>query len=290
MTYRTMLLSIALLMGATHSEAAVFARIKETNFTPNRACDPMVRALILHDVDSASVEVVGHYMLVDPKDGSLISPPRVRGKLRDFEPLASGLKWGEEFPDRYQVKIIPSREDGHVAVNGVVYPGSITVYDVGGSISIVNEVPIEDYIMETLGPQLPTGLSPEALNAIVITARTDAYYQATHGRSPYWDVDSTSVGYHGLADLGTIAEPLEAAIQATRYMVMTLPSQDAQVAVFPAKWERAVGEEPAATGRKGPVLTVAQATSLSDSGANAAQILAKVFPNIYIQRIFQASN
>lgn len=247
---------------------------------------PCVRVLILHDIKEAELSVVGKYVLLDPLRHKVISR-RVHGKAKPIEALANGLKWGEEFPDLSAIKVVPTSSKTRILVNGVPYSGIIAIYDLGQKISVVNEVDVEDYVFSTIASKVETAPSKEALAALAITQRTNAYYRSKFSQNSYWDIDGTKIEYRGMAP-AVLSGDIISAVDATSYMVMNLPSskkktgRSRQIGLFPATWEVAVPQVKA----KQPVLYLVEAETAASRGDNAAQILSKTFPGITIERIF----
>lgn len=248
-------------------------------FTKERRQAPVMRILIGHKLPNAQLEVKGNYNLIDPYQGVILGN-RLYGKSRLIEPLATGLKWGEEFPGLYQLKVLPSGPQSLVIVNGVPYQGNVTFYDVGGAISIVNELSVEEYLTTQLANQTNSKLPDEALAAIAIAARSQAYYQMSHPKSAHWDVDAQNVGYKGARQTSRTLD-VEAAVNATRFMVLTQPQRSGEIEIFPALW--AVGED---SPPNSATLVATQAILKAQSGAHAAQILEQTFPGTFLQRIY----
>ncbi|MDP1834475.1 MAG: SpoIID/LytB domain-containing protein [Chlamydiales bacterium] len=281
------LLSSLMMIGQSSAEAGILERLAMGNST--KTCGPCVRVLVLHDVKEADLSVVGKYVILDPVKHKVISR-RVHGKARPIEAVHSGLKWGEEFPDIAAVKIVPTSPDTRILVNGVPYSGIIAIYDLGQKVSIVNEVDIEDYVFSVLASKVDRPVPKEALAAIAIAQRTNAYYRSTFSQNSYWDIDGTKTEYRGMA-AQTMSAPAVEAVDSTSYMVMNLPAakkkatvgQSWQVGLFPASWEVET-DAPKVKGK--PTLVLSEAESSASQGQNAAQILSKTFPGITIERMF----
>lgn len=250
-------------------------------FTKEVSRPPNIRVLIIHDVPSANLEVQGGYTLSDPYQGNSVGR-RLHGKQRLIEARPMGLRWGEEFPGLFQLKVAPSGPDSIIYVDGIPYRGTVTFYDIGGTLSAVNELPVETYVAAQLGAQ-QSRLPPEALAALAIAARSQAYHLSNHPKNPYWDVDAQASRYSGECD-GEIAEAAQAAVEGTSFMVLTQGKnvQD-QPEIYPAQWALAVNSSV-----KGQaVLSATEASSLAERGADAAQILEKIFPGTSLQRMYE---
>lgn len=237
---------------------------------PSTESPQLIRVLLVHDQPGAVIEVKGKYKIYDPRDFSHISS-RYGGQRRYIQAVQDGIRWGEEFPGIYQLMIVPDNQFTTTIVDGIEYRGSIYVYDIGGTISVVNDVYVEDYIQSLLAPKYREMMPEETLAAIAIAARTAVYFQAHNPKNKYWDVDGRQAGYQGYAATN-LNSPIERAIHATRYLIMTLPDSLAQAAPFAAQWEPS--NEP---GKKAQI-SLAEAQAMAKNGAHAAQILSKAFP------------
>jgi stage II sporulation protein D len=241
-----------------------------------RPQSPKIKVLIVHDSEGIVLEVKGKYNIYDPYQKSLLAA-RFSGKGNYIQPLLRGLKWGEEFPGIYQILIVPDAPQITTVVDGIEYRGLMYVYDIGGKISVVNEVDIEDYLSSVLALQLKGPLSEEAMAALAIIERTNALYQSTSRSNPFWHVKAQEVGYEGHAVTGRISG-IDSALASTRYMVMSRSSSgSSSLAPFPTNLEN----------KKDSAL--ANAEAMASKGSNAAEILSKMFPNTSIQMASQNS-
>lgn len=247
---------------------------------------PTIKVLIVHDRPGVVLEVKGKYKIFDPHTGDHIST-RFTGKRKFIQAVRDGLKWGEEFPGVYQLMIVPDESSTTTIVDGIEYRGPIFIYDIGGTISIVNQVYIEDYLSSILTKR-STQLPEELLAAIAIAARTSAYYRIENPKSQYFSIDGTKTGYQGFASIDPGSDT-EKAIKATRYMVMSraAPSEE-HVAAFPAEWKQPGAAVPVLNDAVVSQITLADAQAMAQKGEHAAQILAKAFPNVKIELIHYA--
>lgn len=251
---------------------------------PAAAKPPKIRVLVVHDQQGVVVEVKGKYKIYDPHNGEHIST-RYVGKRKYMQSVRDGLKWGEEFPGVYQLMIVPDETSTTTLVDGIEYRGPIFVYDIGGTISVVNEIPIEDFLSSTLAQKYNKKLPNEFLAALVISARTNAYYAAANPKNQYWSVDARPSNYQGHAIIDQSSD-VEKALKDTRYMVMSnsAPGDDV-VNAFPAEWKvDPVNYSQPYISR----ITFDQGEDLAKKGEHAAQILMKAFPGVKIELIHYA--
>lgn len=285
MFLRILLLLFAVLPMAGEVEAGMWDAFTDHVNRSHALPPPMIRILIAHDKPGVTLEVKGKYHIFDPHLKEHIST-RFIGKRKFIQSIDGGLKWGEEFPGTHQIKIVPDKETTTL-IDGVEYHGAIYVYDIGGSISIVNEIFVEDYLDAILAAKSAEGMPEEVQAAIAIADRTKAYYQVFNPKNRFWDVDGEKVGYRGYVQKQQRTGLLEA-LRATRYMVMAHKAEGVgDFSPFPAQW----GEKEKDS--KGSVvasrISVEQAVEMAKKGDHAAQILTKAFPGIAIQFIQHAS-
>ncbi len=295
MFIRSMMTALGLAVGMTSAaEAGVIDRYAYAMMGNHRPSAPSVRVLIVHDAKSALLRVDGKYAVVDPVHHEVLSR-RVSGKQRDILVTKHGLKWGEEFPDMRQLKLVPTAPETIMYVNGTPYSGIISVYDVDGMISIVNEVDIEDYVASVLAAKIDRQVPKEALAAVAIAQRTDAYYRSSFSKNKYWDIDGLKFRYAGVSP-SQHYEEAEKAVDATSYMVMsasditakTDTDSNKEVALFPAHWVvEPLSQGAKKTTERRPTLVLSEAETAAVQGQNAAQILNRAFPGVTVQRMFQ---
>lgn len=279
MLTRIVMMCLALMPFAIPAEAGLWDSIKQV-FSKETVQHPMIKVLIEHDQPSAVLEVKGKYRLYDPNTNSHVSTRR-HGKQGIIQTQNDGLKWSEGFPGVYQLHVVPDDRNTKILVNGKEYPGSIYIYDIGGSISIINEITLERYLRMVLTQHLPEALPQETLSAITITARTLAYYETTHSRNPYWSVDAEHVGYEGA--LEHYSESVLEAVKSTHDMILS--ASDTTLKPFPAHWKAVSGAKPYNTHGVVSRISLTEAEEMAHKGDDASLILKKAFPDTYIQLI-----
>ncbi len=273
-----LLMFFVALMPFLHLEAGMWDNVRGW-FGSNVKPVPSIEVLIVNDKPGAMIEVKGKYALYNPHTNKLISKRSV-GKYKLMQPFSSGIKWGEEFPGVFQIRIVPEDYAGTVFVDGIEYKGAINIYDIGGSLSVVNQVPIEDYLRSVLPSRYHEPLPDEALAAIAITARTDVFYLAQNPKNKFWAVDAQAEGYRGLQSAET-ASDIDQAILATRHMVLSRTgTYEGVVTPFPAQWGAKVGMGVQAE------ISLEEAEELAKNGQHAAKILSKAFPRSHIELIY----
>lgn len=188
-----------------------------------------VRVLLAKLAENALIETRGHYLLYNPKSGELITTG-LRKKSAKITTGEKGLCWGEEFPGAFEIQIVPSEKNGAILVNGLPYKGSIEVYGIGGTINIVNEVDTENYLSSILGSKVKQKYSPEALDAISITERTNLLYLIQKNLYAGWQVEAEHVGYTGLVAASQNAQVLSS-VNRTQNLILQHKKK-----AFPTSW------------------------------------------------------
>lgn len=273
-------LILAMIPFVASLQAGIWDNIKSVFVAPEKPKPPMIKVLIAHDVESAQLEVKGKHSIYDPYKHEHLST-HFQNKIGHVQTVPSGIKWGEEFPGVYQVKIVPETRSSIIYVDGVPYKGSIVVYDVGGNISIVNEVEIEEYLRSTMSSKASDVTSDEALAAVTIAQRTRAFYLAMSSSNPYWHVDAANVGYYGYKSDPCDSRLLDA-IASTRYMVISQTGSVYEGVITPIAVDVVYGQSKDKKGRQ-RVLATSEAESLAQKGENAAKILNRTFPNTSLE-------
>lgn len=155
-----------------------------------------VKVLLVEEAEQVYLEAKGKYQVVDPHTGHRLSGGSA--KCYPMESQSHGLRWGEEYPDIFQVAILPMQKETTILVNGVEYRGAIYAYQVGSRLYVVNELPIEEYTKSLLAVRVPSpALEDEAIAALSIVMRSDAYSKAVRNQNSYWHVRASEVGYCG---------------------------------------------------------------------------------------------
>ncbi len=281
MIIKTMMFVVAFLPFFSQVEAGFLDNIRSM-FTSSSHSVPSITALVVNDKPSAMLEVKGKYKLFDPNTKTFISR-RFVGKKKLLQTTSSGIKWGEEFPGVFQLQIVPENGSVTTFIDGVEYRGVLTIYDVGGAISIVNRVSIEDFLRSSLPSKYSDTMLEEAMAAVAITARTHYFYLSQNPKNNFWAVDAEKEGYAGLGSINPESN-MDLAIRSTRHMVLSQTgTYEGKVTPFAARW----GVD---TGRKnsGPVsrISIDEAESIARTGGHAAQILSKAFPGSHIELMY----
>ncbi len=279
MILRFLVACLVCCISATSLEAGIWDKLKSVFVSDENAEAPTIRVLIMHDAPYADIEVKGTYNLYDPYKNKRIAT-RFAAKGNRMHALSQGLKWGEEFPGVYQIAIFPDDRDISVSINGTDYRGKVYVYDIGGTISIVNEVEIEDYLASMMPNKFNRAITEEGLAAAVIAERTHAFHLSMYSENPYWHVRAVDVGYQG-CDSENSDQRITEALASTRYMVMSKTGvYEGIVTPFPVHLVTGKND---LHYRNLAKISIDDIEVMSHQGDNAAKILAKSFPDASIE-------
>jgi hypothetical protein len=250
---------MALVAGTSLSAAGVHGPSHRESASP---VGPKIKVLLEKDIPSAFLEARGPYRVVRRDSGAFLSDG-TKGKRFVVHALQNGLRWGEEYPDIYQIYVIPLSKETSISVNGIQYKGAVAIYHVRNNrITIVNEVPIEDYLKATLAVQYEEELPQHAIAALAIAARTEAYSKVLQGLSTRpWDITAREASYYGFG-VTRRQNGVDGAVDWTRFMVLESLKQQGpaqNVCILPDK-----------------------AKELAKMGFDAQKILKTVFPQTKI--------
>jgi len=270
----TLIISGVMVLSSQIQAAGHWDKVNERKQQPK--C-PTIKVLVQDGIAGATLNVQGRFNIFDPAQSSRMST-RFAGKKGYVQPLAEGIKWGEVFPGVYQMRIIPDDEGTVISVNGIEYLGSIYVYQVEGTLSIVNEVSIEDYVNAILTVQFKGNIPEEALSALAIAARTDATYTATHAQNAFFHVVADKVGYSGHASK-IPGSAVDNAMTSTKGLILSRNRffEGGLKPVYTFCLAKEYGNDKVKTN-----WDLEKARELAQEGFNASKILAYFFPQTVI--------
>jgi stage II sporulation protein D len=206
---------------------------RETTIEARAATIPStIKILLSSNNDKVNVEIKGAYRVIDPYTGELLTSGSF-GRDYPIVPIDAGIKWGEEFPDVYQIAIMPDDHFATTLVDGIQYRGTILIYQVNEKINVVNEIDMDDFCKSMLSTHLTKDLSDESLSAVAISTRTTAYYYLLANRNAYWHLAASEVDYQGYA-MTRPQHEIDQSVEKTRELVMVYP--EAPESTFSALW------------------------------------------------------
>jgi peptidoglycan hydrolase-like amidase len=179
------------------------------------------------------LEVKGPYYIFNPQNGCTDCVRPSRQTIHD--PRArKRSEVGRRIP-RHSPRFTSSRDQKRLQSSSTAFSTAelwpCTVWL--GTINVVNDLDIEDYVRAVLSTQTGS-LEPEALSALAILTRTDAYFHSTRSDQSFWHVAAGDVGYQGCA-LAVPDSLVEKAINSTKHLILVHPTAGKNVP-FAATW------------------------------------------------------
>jgi len=110
-------------------------------------------------------------------------------------------------PDKVTGPLVVNSWDSPISVNGMEFNGDMELYNVLGSIYVINVVLMRDYLMSVVPGEIPARWDIEALKAQAVASRTYAYYHIIKNKSSkLYDLDSTTSFqvYKGVSSLNPV--------------------------------------------------------------------------------------
>ena len=160
---------------------AFSAEIKETslNLPENPKEYQLVRIALAQKIKHAKVATDFSYRILDIKGSPLLSGARFAAA--QVRPFASGIQIGEQ---KYASDLVTMLvEKGSIKLDGHSYRHALEFSrDSSGTLSVINEIPIEDYLKGVLPKEISSRWPLEALKAQAVAARTFALFKAIENR------------------------------------------------------------------------------------------------------------
>jgi stage II sporulation protein D len=117
--------------------------------------------------------------------------------------------------------------EGQIEVNGKSFKGAMEIIgELGGTLTVINELPLEDYVMGVLAGEIPRDWPLEALKAQAIAARTFAVLKRAEAREKdsLYDLENTSQ-FQMYQGSGLVNEKIEKAVKETEGQIATYDSK-----------------------------------------------------------------
>jgi stage II sporulation protein D len=138
---------------------------------------PMIRVGLLSEPARSVAIEVSEAFVVHPVGSEKVLYRSERIGPTTVTAGRSGLKIGKRELAASQIEIVASNSPA-VWVEGHQYRGTVRFYRLGsGAITVVNVLPLEDYIASVVDSEMPAAFPEEARKAQAIVARTYALYQ-----------------------------------------------------------------------------------------------------------------
>lgn len=154
--------------------------------------------------------------------GFPIGTPVIQPGSKSFRETT--LTFDQLYTDRAYIEPLGA---GEIQVNGKNFEGSMEILrDGGGTLTVVNELSLEDYVMGVLAGEIPRDWPLEALKAQAIAARTFAVLKRSEAREknePY-DLESTAQ-FQMYQGSGLVNEKIRQAVVDTEGRIATYDSR-----------------------------------------------------------------
>ncbi len=196
---------------------SVFASSPQATDFSQKSKPATVKVLLHRQASEALLEAKGRYEIYYPLDGTKITSG-INSNRHTISATEYGLKWGEEFKGLHQLRFVPVESTSSLLVNGIQYKGCIEVRSNDGKLNVINEVGVEQYLKSTLSSTFAEPIPQEAMNAIAIIARTNAYFIGSRNKQADWHVIASDIGYKGASFLPK--KHVDRAVETTDHLIM----------------------------------------------------------------------
>lgn len=178
--------------------------------------EPPIRVALMVEVNSASVSGAGGMELRELRNGVLIDVIDA-GKSVSFSRKGDEVK-SSTGHKRPAFTLYPV--EGFLEVDGKQYRGTIRIVPDSGGITVVNALPIEEYLRGVVPREIPCSWHMEVLKAQAVAARTYAVNRMGQFPDRSFDVYGT-VADQAYGGVNCETERSDEAVKATRGLVMT---------------------------------------------------------------------
>lgn len=192
--FTTMLLWMMALHGIGTAQAAPTAHQTVGKAEPlaesqKTSSEPIVRVGLATGQEAAVFSTKGEYVVRDEKTGHGLEKLPVNATLtitgREGQFLLNGKPVSAK-------ALVVTRADPRaslaISYNGKTYRGDFRLLMDGGTMTVVNDVPLEDYVGGVIGAEMGADWPPEALRAQAVAARTFALYSLGRHDDEEFDV------------------------------------------------------------------------------------------------------
>lgn len=181
---------------------------------------PTVKVLLTKLANEEILSTSGPFFAYNPLTNELLfeGSKRKRGELHATE---KGILWGNARTSAHAIRIVPASKEVRISVGGVPYPGCVEVHVIGGTLNIVNEVSVEQFLRVTLPSRVPNPCALSVLDALAIVERTRLYHLIEKEGHASFHIEQNGETYEGYKRQNRKGEEVIGAINRTANMVMT---------------------------------------------------------------------
>ena len=166
-----------------------------------------------------------------------------------------------------------------VSAAGQRYRGRLRLLCQGNQLTVINHLPLEDYIASVVGAEMPSHWPAEALKAQAIAARSYAMAHLARPADPHWNLGDTT-RWQAYSGLGSESQPVRAATRATRGLILSLNGGIVE-SLYAS--DRALSLE--AHGSLGASMSQQGARRLAEQGYRFNQILGTYYPGASLAQL-----
>jgi stage II sporulation protein D len=201
---------------------------QEAQTTPAVSTAPLIRVLLLQDVDRADLMADDPWINPDarPANGAALFPS---GLTVAVSLGSDGWHIGRLIIPPGVITLRPT-ENNPIHVNRIAYHGSIRLLPSGaGRFNVINDVDTEDYLAGVVTREMYSNWPMEAIKAQAVASRTYALYETNFPGAPrQWDVfaDERSQMYGGITGESNAGRQ---AVAATSGIVLTYGPGDGTI-------------------------------------------------------------
>lgn len=145
---------------------------------------PVIRVAIIKDVSNLTIqgaELRVHLPEAKPSSYYIASPSAV-------SPVENGFKVGSSFYLFPSIQI--SSENNQLLINEKAFAGKIEVQRSNNTITVLNSLPVEEYLVGLIPGEIPSNWPREAIKAQVVAARTYALFRQTQRKANSYDLEA----------------------------------------------------------------------------------------------------
>ena len=159
-----------------------------------------VRVRLLEDVKLLELATTGPHIVTD-EEGSVLWRSSSAGSVK-VSPARTGILLNGRLLDR-QSLYIKLTSFGTIRIADRKYRGWLRLIrnPSGSSLTVVNHVPLEEYVASVIGSEIPGYFHPEAFRAQAVAARTYVLHRMANTNRSDWDVSDSAASqvYSGLS-------------------------------------------------------------------------------------------
>lgn len=155
--------------------------IRDTGVSAN-----IVRILLKKTSGNVNIETVSGILVSGGNEN--IGVTKINGKMTISAKDGKFYHDDQEIAERIcQIKPTSS----NVKIDGKPYRGYLTLGAEGKSVTVVNHLSIEEYLLGVVASEMPASWGEEALKAQAVAARSYAVFHLEEGDDRLWDLEST---------------------------------------------------------------------------------------------------